>query len=76
MSRFFGNSDETEFVYDEVDLTSPEEGEVETETVVNEPVEVPKEVVQPEQTEVTPKKENRKGKSVGGADYVYYGDFR
>ena len=67
MSRYFGKSEQTEFVFDD-------DGVVEPDPVVNESVEVP-EKVEPDVTNVPAKKEDRRGKAVGGSDYTFYGDF-
>ena len=67
MSSFFGKSEPTEFVFDD-------DGVVEPDPVVNESVEVP-EKVEPDVTNVPAKKEDRRGKDVGGSDYTFYGDF-
>lgn len=72
MSRF-GRSD---YMSDEVvgEFDFNEQGDVETEPVVNESVEVP-EVVEPDVEPTAPEKVDRRGQYAGGSDYVYYGNF-
>lgn len=68
MNSFFDRSGPPEYVYEE-------DGNVEQEEVVNNSVEVPEDPVQPEVVEETPAKREPRGKSVGGGDYVFRGDF-
>lgn len=70
MNNFFGRPEpiEHEYTYDET-LNAVQEA------AVNEKVEVPNDPIQPEVTEDTPQKPAIKGKSAGGSDYVFRGDF-
>lgn len=66
MGSIFGNSDHLEYSYDE-------DGSAESITVEEESVEVPEQVA-PDTKESNSAVEARRGKFVGGSDYVFRGD--
>lgn len=66
MGSIFGNSDHLEYSYDE-------DGSVENVAVEDESVEVPEQVA-PDTKESNSAVEARRGKFVGGSDYVFRGD--
>lgn len=73
MVKYFGNSDPLEYTYEE-------DGSVEVESVEADQVEVPDVVEEPETVQDVPPakdagKVDRRGKNLGGSDYVFYGDF-
>ena len=66
MGNIFGKVDHLEYDYDE-------DGSVESIAVESESVEVPEQVA-PDTKETNPDVEARRGKFVGGSDYVFRGD--